>query len=142
VHPEQFFGIETEKQLQQAFAQTENVTARGFTKPCDPAFVADPGALQFFFRLADDAHFRHRIDAVGKQVFADVEQRSAERVTRGMTPLLHRGRSERRETDDIAGSVDVSDLGAIVFIDGDTPAIVDADPGVFDLQTIRIRYPA
>jgi hypothetical protein len=60
---------------------------------------------------------------------------------RGEAALIHRGRGERREADDVAGGVDVRHGGAEVRVDRDPAALVGREADRFEAQAVGVGLP-
>src|SRR5689334_9599198 len=50
--------------------------------------------------------------------------------------LLHRGRGQRRKTDDVADGIDVRRLGLVVLVDREPAAFVAGDPAFVEREAL------
>jgi hypothetical protein len=72
----------------------------------------------------------------------EVAGRLAERVVRGQPALIHRGRGQRREPDDVADGEHVRHGGPVLLVDGDPPPFVRLQPGRRQVQLGRLPLAA
>src|SRR6266403_430334 len=93
--------------------------------------------LAGFFGFSGGGDFRNGVDAHGQQRGDALFVLQMKRVADGDAALLHGSGSERGETDHVARGVDVRNRGAVVFVDGDVAAIVDAETGFFESKAIN-----
>ena len=68
--------------------------------------------------------------------------RLAERVAGRHPALVHRGRRQRGEADDVADGVDVVDLGLECLVDEDPPSVVGFQARVTQLEVFGLTLPA
>ena len=63
-------------------------------------------------------------------------------MVRRRTALLHRGRGQRREADDVADGVDVRHRGAVVLVDRDPAAPVGGQARLVQVEFVGEPLPA
>ena len=92
---------------------------------------------RILLRQADAAHLRDRVDAVGQEVAHLSLVGEAEGMAHRDASLLHRGRRERRETDDIARGVHARARGSIVVVYLQAATFVGNDADAVERKVTR-----
>ncbi len=139
---EEFFIDAGEDELEHACRITGDMTSRVVFVKRAADDVVDFLFLAGFFRLTGGGNFRNRVDAHGEQRGDSLFVLQPKSVTDGDAALFHRSRSERGETDDVAGGINMRDRRAVVFVDGNITALIDGQAGFFESQAIDGRAAA
>src|SRR5258708_5360072 len=104
---------------------------------CAADDVVDFLFLAGFFGLTSGGDFRNRVNAHGEQRSNALFVLQAESVTDGDAALFHGSGSQRGETNDVTGSINMWDSRAVVFVDGDITVIIDGEARLFHREAIN-----
>lgn len=141
VHSEQRAVLGRDQQLQHAVRVTDDLPAGQLAVAGDTDLERHPLLGELVLGPAHEADLGDGVDADRLEVVHPADG-LPEGVVRRRPPLLHRGRGQRRETDDVADGVDVRHLGAVVLVDRDPAARVRGQPGPVQVQLVGEPLPA
>ena len=121
VYAEECGGGGVEDEFEESGFVAGDGASGDFAVAADADFVGDAFLGEFLFGFSDDGDFGDGVDAVGHEVGVGLEG-FAEGVAGGLSSLFHGGGGEGGESDDVAGGVDVWDVGLEFVVDGDESA--------------------
>jgi hypothetical protein len=107
VHADQPARPARDNQLEEPLGVAGDLAPRVVRVLPAPDHVVGPDVLAALLGLADRAHFRNGVDAVGKELAHGLLVFEAERMADRHAPLFHRSRRERWKPDRIARREDV-----------------------------------
>ena len=131
-----FTGLNVEQDLQHARVVADDLPAGDLPIEGLADLIGYALACEFLFIGADHGNLRNRINAV-REEFCKGARGFTKSMTGGETALFHGCGGQARKADDIASGVDIVDLGAVVGVDRDPPAIVCGQTGRFQIEVAR-----
>src|SRR5580693_1263935 len=141
MHTKEFVRFRIEKQLKHSSLISEHHALSKLGVLCNSHLVRNLVRCECFLGLTNHGDFRNCVNPVRKKL-GHMFKGNSKHMTRGQAPLFHGGACECRESNDVAGCVDVRNVSLKKLVHFKSPTGVSRQSRCLQMKLVAVGLAA